>query len=139
MTRRKPSAALVISCLALVVASAGTGVAATPIVKRALFADNAGKLGGKTLSQVAARPGPASSAADAVSIRTSTETLTAQQQKALKVRCSGGERVVGGGWTSSSPLLGTNTHPSAADEWEVELVNLVSGSATVTLYALCVR
>ena len=60
--RRLPSPALVVAMLALLVALSGTAVAASlvvPLAKRALVADNAKKLGGKTRAQVAATPGPA--------------------------------------------------------------------------------
>jgi hypothetical protein len=58
---RRPSPALVVALLALFVSLAGTAVAAgvVPLAKRALVADNAKKLGGKTRAQVAATPGPA--------------------------------------------------------------------------------
>jgi hypothetical protein len=62
----KPSPALVLALLALFVALGGTAVAATPVVKRALFADNAAKLQGRSAaaivklaaSRAATRPGP---------------------------------------------------------------------------------
>jgi hypothetical protein len=44
----KVSPAFIVSLVALFVALGGTAVAASPVVKRALFADNAGKLQGKT-------------------------------------------------------------------------------------------
>jgi hypothetical protein len=49
---RHPNPALVVACLALADALGGTALAATPAVKRALFADNAGKLQGKTVAQI---------------------------------------------------------------------------------------
>jgi hypothetical protein len=57
----RPSPALVVASLALFVSLAGTAVSAgvVPLAKRALVADNAKKLGGKTRAQVAATPGPA--------------------------------------------------------------------------------
>ena len=56
---RYPSPALVVAVLALFVSLSGTAVAAgvVPMAKKALFANNAGKLQGKTLQQVAALPG----------------------------------------------------------------------------------
>jgi len=58
---RRPSPALVVAVLALLVSLSGTAFAAgvVPLAKRALVADNAKKLGGKTRAQVAATPGPA--------------------------------------------------------------------------------
>ena len=60
---RRPSPALAVALLALFVSLAGTAVAAgvVPLAKRALVANNAKKLGGKTRAQVAATPGPATS------------------------------------------------------------------------------
>ena len=39
---RLPSPAMVIACVALLVSMSGTAIAASPVVKRALFANNAG-------------------------------------------------------------------------------------------------
>jgi hypothetical protein len=52
----RPSPALVVAAVALFVALSGTAVAAgvVPLAKRALVADNASKLEGKTAAQVAA-------------------------------------------------------------------------------------
>ena len=60
---RTPSPALVVAVIALFVALSGTAVAAgvVPMAKRALFANNAGKLQGKSARQLAALPGPATS------------------------------------------------------------------------------
>lgn len=57
----RPSPALFAALLALYVSLAGTAFAAgvVPLAKRALVADNAKRLGGKTRAQVAATPGPA--------------------------------------------------------------------------------
>ena len=60
---QRPNAGLVVALIALFVALGGTAGAvvtqAVPLAKRALVADNAKKLGGKTAAQVAALPGPA--------------------------------------------------------------------------------
>lgn len=58
-----PSPATVLASIALFVSLSGTAIAAgaVPLAKKALFANNAGKLQGKTAEQVAAIPGPATS------------------------------------------------------------------------------
>ena len=66
---RLPSPAMVIACVALLVSMSGTAIAASPVVKRALFANNAGKLQGKSAVEVAGLPGPASTAAGLLSTR----------------------------------------------------------------------
>ena len=68
---RLPSPAMCVALLALVIASTGTAIAAdvVPLAKRALTADkakvatNAQKLNGRTATQIAATPGPATDAA----------------------------------------------------------------------------
>lgn len=56
-----PSPATVIASIALLISLSGTAIAAgaVPLAKKALFANNAGKLQGKTAAQVAAITGPA--------------------------------------------------------------------------------
>ena len=56
MRIRRPGASLVVAWAALLVASTGTAVAATPVVKRALFANNAGKLQGRATPTSIQRP-----------------------------------------------------------------------------------
>ena len=75
---RRPSPALVIATVALFIALGGSAgavvTAAVPLAKRALVADNAKKVGGQTPAEIAAaaatRPGPASTAAGLVTIKT---------------------------------------------------------------------
>jgi hypothetical protein len=61
MRKKHPSPAIVLASLALLVSLSGTALAAgaVPLAKKALFANNAGKLQGKTARQVAAIAGPA--------------------------------------------------------------------------------
>ena len=80
-----PSPAMVLATIALFVALTGTAVAAG-IVAKAKFALNAGKLQGSTAAQVAAMPGPASTAAGLVSTKSASFSLPYLQRP-------GGERV----------------------------------------------
>jgi len=61
MHKKLPSPSIVLASLALLVSLSGTALAAgaVPLAKKALFANNAGKLQGKTAAQVAAIAGPA--------------------------------------------------------------------------------
>ena len=84
---RRPSAALVISLIALFVALSGAAVAAAPAVKEALHAKTADvakvanvaknslKLNGQTSAQVAATPGPA----DTLNGQTAAQIIAAAQ------------------------------------------------------------
>ena len=103
---RRPSAALIVAIVALFVALGGTAEAvvnaAVPLAKRALVSDNAKKLGGQTSQQLVAQaaqlPGPASSAAGLVSVKTGTWSLAPDDDEDFTIRCDAGLKAVGGGW-----------------------------------------
>src|SRR5206468_1553362 len=94
---RRPSPALVVSFVALFVALTGSAVAST-IVARAKLADNALKLQGKTadslIQQGSKLPGPASSAAGLVTIKSAAYNLAAQQQSDFAVACDSGAKAI---------------------------------------------
>jgi hypothetical protein len=178
---RRPSPALVVAVLALLVSLSGTAFAAgvVPLAKRALVADNAKKLGGKTRAQVAATPGPAttlngktadeiaatpgpadtlggksadqiaatpgpaSTVAGLVTERTAAWSLAGNGEGDFAVNCAAGEKVVGGGFdtTSSAPALVLEDRPSAdATAWRVYLVNFSdSATASGSIFALCLK
>src|SRR5262245_43523743 len=107
---RHPTPSFVIAVVALFFALGGTAGALTataaPPAKRALVADNALKLGGKSAAaltqqaaaQGAALPGPASSAAGLVFIKTGTWSLAPGQGLEFAVTCDSGQKAVAGGW-----------------------------------------
>jgi hypothetical protein len=142
---RTPSPALVVALIALFVSLSGTAVAASPIVKRALFADNAGKLKGKTptqlIQQAAQLPGPASSAAGLVTIKTASFSLAPNGEADVIVACDGGQRAVGGGFDSAGPVLNFDTRPvNNGAAWAMYVVNLhETNAASGTGYAVCLR
>jgi hypothetical protein len=146
---RLPSPAFVVASLALFVALSGTAVAAgvVPLAKRALVADNSKKLGNKAPAQLvqeataaaAAQPGPASSAAGLVSVKTQSDSVGAGAAKAVVVSCDGGKKVVSGGYTSDGPVLSVGSGPSGDASWQLTLLNLSETSAAnVSLFAVCV-
>src|SRR5262245_15661360 len=147
--RRVPSPALVIAVLALFVALGGSAVAAgvVPLAKRALSADNAKKLGGKTAAQLtteaAAKAGPASSASGLVAVRTAAFSLNPNEDKEFLIPCSAGEKALSGGFTYDSPTLvmAADSVPTAdASGWRIYLVNFsTSQGASGTLQAVCLR
>src|SRR5215510_6524477 len=108
MTKRfkRPSPALVVATVALFIALGGTAGAvvnaAVPLAKRALTADNAKKLGGQTSQQIAQQaaqlPGPASSAAGLVTVKTTTWSLNPDHGGDFTVTCDAPQKAVGGGW-----------------------------------------
>lgn len=156
LTSRPPSPALVVAVLALFFALGGTAgavvTAAVPLAKRALVADNAKKVGGLTAVQVAAAgaqagaqlsarvPGPASTAAGIVSIKTSTASLPADGEGEFTIACDSGQRVLGGGFSSNGPVFNFDSFPASPTSWGLYLANgSASAPANITLYATCVR
>ena len=140
---RLPSPALVIALLALFVSLSGTAVAAgvVPMAKKALFANNAGKLNGKTLQQVSALPGPASKAASLVSVASTAFSLGATEERDFTVQCPSGAKAISGGYTSPNTVLGFDSRPSSdGTGWGVYLANLSNSAAGAgTVHAVCLR
>ena len=135
---RLPSPATAIALVALFVALAGTAVAGTPAVKRALFANNAAKLQGKTARQVAALPGPARSVSRLLTTRTADVVLAAGEQKDASASCRTG-RAVGGGFSSPGTVTAADTRVSDPQTYSVYLINQSATEATiVTVQVVCV-
>ena len=146
MKRRRfsrPSPAMVVALLALLVALSGTAVAAgvVPLAKRALVADNARKLQGKNPAQVAALA-PVPSVAGSVTVRSSGWSLAPAATTDAAAACSTGEKAIGGGFDhGSGDVLALDTRPASGGAgWAVTLTNLSPTKAAAgNVYAACVR
>jgi hypothetical protein len=152
---KRLSPAFVVAMIALFVALGGTAgavvTATVPLAKRALMADNAKKLGGKTSTQIVSQaskaaqtaaqvPGPASTAAGLVTIKTQAGQIAAGAAQGFTVACDAGQKVVGGGFSSNEIVLAFDSHPSNDTTWSVFLGNLdESAPASVSVYATCLR
>jgi hypothetical protein len=148
---RRPSPAMVVALMALFVALSGTAVAAgvVPLAKRALTADNAKKLGGKTGAQIvaagAALPGPAASAAGLVSVQPGTFSLAAATSTnsptgTFTVTCPAGSKAVSGGFSGQQDVASFDTAISAdGATFSILLVNFDPAAASGNLYAVCVK
>ena len=81
----RPSPALVVAMLALLVSLTGTAVAAgvVPLAKRALSADNAKKLGGQSAAQVVAAASAHATDADKLQGKSADELVAAAQTKTI--------------------------------------------------------
>ena len=156
-----PSPAMVVALVALLVALSGTAIAAgVPLAKRALVADNAKKLGGKTPAQVArtpgpatsldgktadqiaATPGPASTIKDAVVYKTATRTLEPGVIVDTTTACDAGQKAIGGGFQGPDDNLITtfDTRPSSdGAAWRIRLASYTPDNVTVTLVTVCVK
>jgi hypothetical protein len=156
---RRPSPALVIAVVALFMSISGTAYAAgvVPMAKRALFANNALKLQGKSARQVANipgpatslngflaeeiadMPGPASTASTLVTTGTAPFALAPGEQKDFSAHCPGSSKALSGGFTSPNSVLAADTRPTASGTgWTLYLVNMSdSVSATGTVQVVC--
>jgi hypothetical protein len=130
---------MVIAVIALFVALGGTAVAAG-IVPKAKVALNALKLQGKTAAQVAAVPGPASSASGLVATRTVSFTIGANGLQQVSAACQSGEKAISGGYSTSGAVLQATSAPSSdGASWQMALVNVADSSASGTGYAVCLK
>jgi hypothetical protein len=135
---RLPILAMVIACVALLVSMSGTAIAASPVVKRALFANNAGKLQGKSSVEIAGLPGPASTAAGLLSTKTMAESLGPDSGREFTIGCDAGKKIVSGGYSTTGSVLPFDSRPTSETTWGMFLANLSSSQgATLTLYAVC--
>jgi hypothetical protein len=135
---RHPSPAMVVALIALFFALGGAAgaVTAVPLAKRALNADNAKKLSGKTLAQVteqaAALPSPS-----ALTTKTLALTLGPQVEGYSTIACDAGQQAISGGYSTPAAVLALDSYPADQLTWRTYLVNLTSGSAPVTLFVTC--
>jgi hypothetical protein len=158
---RAPSPALIVAIVALFVSLSGTAVAAgvVPMAKRALFANNAGRLQGKSVRQIAALPGPAttlagqtaddiaelpgpaSTASALVSSTSAPFALVPGEEKDFSAQCPAGSKAISGGFTSPNAVLSGDTRPTAdGSGWTLYLINLSSAaSASGNVQVLCLR
>jgi hypothetical protein len=148
---KRPSPAFVVALIALFVALGGTAGAvvaqAVPLAKRALVADNAKKLGGQTPSQIASQasqtPGPASTAAGLVVIKTGTWSLNPGSGNNFTAMCDAGQKVLAGGWSDpgdwSSSYQSMPTGDGLGWTTFIWAHEMAPGTQNGTLYAICVK
>src|SRR5258708_4681638 len=113
MRIRFPSPAMMVALLALFVALSGTAVAAgvVPLAKRALVADNAKKLGGATLTQVAG--GIIGAVPKLVTVSTQPWSLNGGGGSDFSVACSSGAKAIAGGYDNPvGDAFNVDTRPS---------------------------
>jgi hypothetical protein len=135
--------------IALFVALGGTAgavvSAAVPLAKRALVADNAKKVGGQTASQLVSAasqaPGPASSAAGLVTVKSAPWSLSAQSGNDFTVTCDAGQKAIAGGYDNpNGTALSIDNRPSSdGGSWKIFLIEAGGGSASGSLYAVCLK
>ena len=148
---RRPSPAFVVATVALFIALGGTAGAvvnaAVPLAKRALIADNAKKLGGQSpadiAEQAASMPGPASSAAGLVTIKTGTWSLAPRDSNDFSVACDSQQKAIGGGWDDPNGWAHSWDDRPTPDgsAWRVYISTSENapGMQSGSLYAVCLK
>jgi hypothetical protein len=148
--KKRPSAALVVAMIALFVALGGTAgavvTAAVPLAKRALVADNAKKLAGQTPSQLvsaaAQAPGPASTAAGLISVKSTPFALSANGQGAFTATCDAGQKAIAGGYANpvGTAFSVDNGPTSDGAGWSIYLLEGTGDSVAAGLVqAICLK
>lgn len=147
----RPSPALVVATVALFVALSGTAsavvTAAVPLAKRALLADNATKVGGKTaqqlVSEAAKSPSPASTAASLIVVKTGTWSAEPGSGGNFTATCDAGQKAIGGGWADPGDWSASYQSLPTADGrgWTTNIwaFDDAPETQTGTVYAVCVR
>jgi len=144
---RRPSPAMVVALVALFSSLTGGAVAATavPLAKKALFADNAGRLQGKTATQLdaqaAAAPGPASSAAALLTVKSAGVSVGARAGQEIGVSCDAGQKAISGGFSTEGAGLVMESSPNAdASGWRMYVLNLDDAAGlSGTAFSVCLR
>jgi hypothetical protein len=146
---RLPSPAFVLALVALMVSLSGTAVAAgvVPLAKRALLADDARKVGGRSaeaIADAAARtPGPASSAAGLVTVKATTWSVSPDSDNDVVVMCDTGQKVVGGGYDDPNGWAhawdSRPTGDGAGWRIAISVGKPAPSPQTGTAYAICLR
>src|SRR5262245_52379455 len=162
--RALPIPALVIACVSRIVTLSRTAVAAdivanarhannADLAKRALSAD---KFGGKTPAQISAAsaqaartaaqtaaqtPGPASTAAGLVTVKTvAGGQLAARDDQTFVISCDGGAKIMAAGFSSDGPVFNFDSYPTGDTTWSFDLANPdESAPHNVSLYATCLK
>jgi hypothetical protein len=151
---------MAVALAALFVALGGTAVAAgvPSLAKRALIADNAKKLGGQTpaallatakqaaeasASAAAQQPGPASTAAGLVVIKTASWSLSPRSGNNFTVMCDSGQKVVAGGWSDPGDWSSSWQSLPTADGngWTTNIYtpSVAPGTQSGSVYAICLK
>ncbi len=149
MRNRLPSPALVVALIALFVALGGTAVAAgvVPLAKRALVADVAKRLGNgaaaSIVEQAAQAPGPASSAAGLVTVKSAPWSVGPGGYNDFVVMCDAGQKAVSGGFEDPSgwghSWDSRPTGDGAGWRTYITVGSLAPGAQTGTVYAICIK
>jgi hypothetical protein len=151
LRKTRPSPSFVVAMIALFVGLGGTAgavaVQAVPLAKRALVADNAKKLGGQTSKQLVAQaagfPGPASSAAGLIVVKTGAWSLAPGQSSNFTVACDGGQKAISGGWSDpgdwSSSYQSMPTGDGAGWTINIWSPRAATGTQAGSLYAICLK
>ena len=145
----RPSPAMVVALIALFIALTGTAVAAgvVPLAKRALVADNALKLQGKTPAAWVANagnlPSPANTAAGLVTIKTAQWSVNPGRGIDFTTTCDSGQKAIAGGWDDPEGWAHEWDSRPSTDGGNWRLFVSVNSEAPATqtggLYVVCLK
>jgi len=94
------------------------------------------------LQQASELPGPASSAAGLVAVKSAPAgQLGPQHGQPFSISCDPGQKILAAGFSSDGPVVNmVVSYPTGDASWTMGLVNLSdSATANITLYATCIK
>jgi hypothetical protein len=113
-----------------------------PVATKALVQQAVSAAVPRAVEQSAQTPGPASTAAGLVVVKTAPYSLGAKQGSDFSVACDSGAKAIGGGVDEGSgDAITFDTRPTAdGSGWRIFLYNLSSSDASAgTVYAICLK
>ena len=140
---RQPTPSFVVAVVALFFALGGTAgaitAAAVPLAKRALVADNAKKLEGKTSAQLLATAAKAADRAAAAAAQAPGPNTSAE----FTAQCDSGQKAISGGWEDPAGWghsWDSRPSPDGAG-WRtfVTVGSNAPGSQSGMVYAVCLK
>jgi hypothetical protein len=94
------------------------------------------------VQQAAQLPGPASSAAGIVAVKsTPAGQLGPEHGQPFTISCDPGQKILAAGFSSDGPVINlVMSYPTGDASWTIGLANLSdSATANITLYATCIK
>jgi hypothetical protein len=132
---KRPGPAFVVALVALFFALGGTAgavvTAAVPLAKRRSWRTTQRRSAVSRQSRWRSGSPPQARA---------RASLAADAEGEFTVACDGGQKVLGGGFTSTGSVFSFDSYPASDTAWRLYLANAsASAGASVTLYATCLR
>jgi hypothetical protein len=100
---------------------------------------DADKLDGQSSEQLAAQPGPASTAVGLLTTRTANHNIGPGGMGDFVAQCAPGEKATGGGSSSFGAVLTLDSRPNTESSWASFVANVGDQPVALTVWVVCLR